>query len=264
MGFYDDFYSGLNSFIGEGRRFKNNNQMAKFCDVTPAQMSLYTSGKRKIHLQSIGKILDRLGAKLYFPTEKNLTVKSQIIELNRYVDLDTQDTNPYNEPVCPLVAREVIQKYINDSIPHKFKDYSDLAVKADVSPKVLCSFMTNKTMSMDLVSTWNLIIALDLELVPRDKSADKATGDVGVYRELALAYKKLASQYEADKSRLVQVNGDLRNKLKGMKPRADKIVADHGEDAEEVISFMHEFDALYVMGQRGENLAVAPETNTHQ
>jgi hypothetical protein len=177
------------------------------------------------------------------------------------IEIAKKDKQP---AVDRFIARDIMQKYINDSIPGRYTDYSDLAVKAGVGVKIFNEFMENKTTSMDLMSIWRLISALDLELVPRDKSADKVTEDVEMYKKLASAFEKLALQYEADKSRLTQVNRDLRKKMKGMKPKADKIVADHGEDAEEVIDFMREFDVLYIMGQRGENLAVAPETTMQQ
>lgn len=69
MGFYEDFINGLASSYGPGKRFENNAQLAKYVGVQPVQTQRYVDGERERNLSAIGKVLDKLGAKLVFPDD---------------------------------------------------------------------------------------------------------------------------------------------------------------------------------------------------
>ena len=68
MSFVDDLYNGLTNLVGDGRRFKNNSELARHCDVEPIFTHRYLQGPKR-GLGAIGSVLDSLGAKLVFPDE---------------------------------------------------------------------------------------------------------------------------------------------------------------------------------------------------
>ena len=66
MGFYKDLNDGLNSLVGEGKRFKTNADLARFCDVDPSLTHRHLKGKHGKSLEAISNVLDRIGAKVVF------------------------------------------------------------------------------------------------------------------------------------------------------------------------------------------------------
>lgn len=68
MSFVEDLYTGLTNLVGEGKRFRNNAELARFCDVEPIFTHRYLQGPKK-GLEAIGSVLDTLGVKLLFPDE---------------------------------------------------------------------------------------------------------------------------------------------------------------------------------------------------
>ena len=70
MGFYNDIVEGLGNMIGQGRQYANPTQMAKACGVAPNQILRYIKQERGKHIQVLARILDEVGARIVFPTEK--------------------------------------------------------------------------------------------------------------------------------------------------------------------------------------------------
>ena len=71
MGFYFDLIEGMKSMIGKDRKYANPTQMAKACEVAPNQVIRYIKQERGKHIQVLAKVLDELGAKISFPSNKN-------------------------------------------------------------------------------------------------------------------------------------------------------------------------------------------------
>ncbi len=69
MSFSDDVRKKLNHLIGQGEQFANKKQMADSLDVNPSQLNRFLSGERGLTLDSLGRILDKLGCKTMFPDE---------------------------------------------------------------------------------------------------------------------------------------------------------------------------------------------------
>ena len=67
MGFVEDFQEGLRGLVGDGRRFKNPNQLAEYLGQPPTQTSRYLKGERTTCLIAIGAMLDKLGFRLLRP-----------------------------------------------------------------------------------------------------------------------------------------------------------------------------------------------------
>ena len=68
MSFVNDLHNGLTNLVGDGKRFRNNSELARYCNVEPIFTHRYLHGPKK-GLTAIGDVLDKLGAKLVFPEE---------------------------------------------------------------------------------------------------------------------------------------------------------------------------------------------------
>lgn len=69
MGFTDDIRLKLESLIGKGGLFSNKKRMADSLEVDPSQLNRFLTGERGLTADSLGKILDKLGAAIHFPDE---------------------------------------------------------------------------------------------------------------------------------------------------------------------------------------------------
>lgn len=67
MGFTDEVRQALLDRIGPDRRFANNKRMADELEVDPSQLNRFLKKERGLNADSLGHILDRLGAALVFP-----------------------------------------------------------------------------------------------------------------------------------------------------------------------------------------------------
>lgn len=69
MTFTDQIRQALSSRVGKGKRFANNKRMADELEVDPSQLNRFLKRERGLTADSLGKILDRLGARIMFPDE---------------------------------------------------------------------------------------------------------------------------------------------------------------------------------------------------
>ena len=78
MGFTDDVRRALNSRIGRGKRYPNNKRMADELGIDPSQLGRFLKKERGLNADSLGLILDRLGASVVFgddPAEASREVR---------------------------------------------------------------------------------------------------------------------------------------------------------------------------------------------
>jgi len=78
MGFTDDVRRALNSRIGRGKRYPNNKRMADELGIDPSQLGRFLKKERGLNADSLGQILDRLGASVIFgddPAEASREVR---------------------------------------------------------------------------------------------------------------------------------------------------------------------------------------------
>jgi len=69
MGFTDDVRQALIDRIGPGRRYPNNKRMADDLGVDPSQLNRFLKKERGLNTDSLGHILDRVGATVLFGDE---------------------------------------------------------------------------------------------------------------------------------------------------------------------------------------------------
>ncbi|MDD3311929.1 S24/S26 family peptidase [Pseudodesulfovibrio sp.] len=78
MGFTDDVRRALNERIGRGKRYPNNKRMADELGIDPSQLGRFLKRERGLNADSLGQILDRLGASVTFgddPAEASREVR---------------------------------------------------------------------------------------------------------------------------------------------------------------------------------------------
>ncbi|MGE4553081.1 MAG: helix-turn-helix transcriptional regulator [Desulfovibrionaceae bacterium] len=75
MGFSEELRQRLAAMIGEGESFPNKKRMADALEVDPSQLNRFLSGQRGLTLESLGRMLDKLGARICFPNEHADTVR---------------------------------------------------------------------------------------------------------------------------------------------------------------------------------------------
>jgi len=69
MGFTDDVRDALNNRIGRGKRYPNNKRMADDLGVDPSQLNRFLKKERGLNADSLGHILDHIGAHISFEDE---------------------------------------------------------------------------------------------------------------------------------------------------------------------------------------------------
>ncbi len=67
MGFSEDVRRALSARIGQGGPFANKRQMAEALALDPSQLGRFLKGERGLTVESLGRVLDGLGARLEFP-----------------------------------------------------------------------------------------------------------------------------------------------------------------------------------------------------
>jgi hypothetical protein len=69
MGFTENIRQALLNRIGPGKRYPNNKRMADELDIDPSQLNRFLKMERGLNTDSLGHILDRLGARIVFGDE---------------------------------------------------------------------------------------------------------------------------------------------------------------------------------------------------
>lgn len=67
MGFSEDVRKALSTRIGQGGAYANKRQMAEALALDPSQLGRFLKGERGLTVESLGRVLDGLGARLEFP-----------------------------------------------------------------------------------------------------------------------------------------------------------------------------------------------------
>lgn len=75
MGFTDEVRNRLNSLVGQGSCFPNKKRMADTLEVDPSQLNRFLSGERGLTVDSLGRILDKLGARVAFSDDPAETAR---------------------------------------------------------------------------------------------------------------------------------------------------------------------------------------------
>lgn len=75
MGFTEEVRKALLDRVGKSRRFANNKRMADELEIDPSQLNRFLKRERGLNAESLGRILDKLGASITFPDQDGDTAR---------------------------------------------------------------------------------------------------------------------------------------------------------------------------------------------
>jgi len=109
MGFTDEVRQALISRIGPGKRYPNNKRMADDLNVDPSQLNRFLKKERGLNADSLGHILDRVGASISFGDEPADAARDVCFRLPGKVQAagDTPDPQSEDYLAVPLAASPV-------------------------------------------------------------------------------------------------------------------------------------------------------------
>lgn len=107
MGFSDDVRQKLNDLIGKGELFANKKRMADALEVDPSQLNRFLSGERGLTLDSLGRILDKLGGRAIFPDENAEAARDVCFVAPGMTSADGGEPDPEDYLAVPLAASPV-------------------------------------------------------------------------------------------------------------------------------------------------------------
>ncbi|BCS88895.1 S24 family peptidase [Pseudodesulfovibrio sediminis] len=109
MGFTDDVRQALTDRIGPGKRYPNNKRMADELDVDPSQLNRFLKKERGLNTDSLGHILDRIGASIVFaddPADASREVCFQLPTKSE-AEPNAPEPQPDDYLAVPLTASSV-------------------------------------------------------------------------------------------------------------------------------------------------------------
>jgi len=109
MGFTDDVRQGLINRIGRGKRFSNNKRMADEFGIDPSQLNRFLKKERGLNADSLGHILDKVGASVIFGDEPEDAAREVCFRMpgKTQPDLITPEPQPDDYLAVPLVTPHV-------------------------------------------------------------------------------------------------------------------------------------------------------------
>lgn len=109
MGFTDDVREALLSRIGRGKRYPNNKRMADDLGIDPSQLNRFLKKERGLNADSLGYILDRIGACINFGDEPADAAREVRFQLPTKVPAGetSPDLQPDDYLAVPLAASPV-------------------------------------------------------------------------------------------------------------------------------------------------------------
>ena len=109
MGFTEDIRQALLGRIGPGKRYSNNKRMADELDIDPSQLNRFLKKERGLNADSLGHILDRMGATITFGDEPADAAREVCFRLPGKVQPEKDASAPQSEDylAVPLAASPV-------------------------------------------------------------------------------------------------------------------------------------------------------------
>lgn len=109
MGFTDDVREALIQRIGKGKRYPNNKRMADELGIDPSQLNRFLKKERGLNADSLGHILDKVGASITFGDEPADAAREVCFQLPAKTQSDTppSDLQPDDYLAVPLAASPV-------------------------------------------------------------------------------------------------------------------------------------------------------------
>ena len=109
MGFTDDVRQALVSRIGRGKRYPNNKRMADELGIDPSQLNRFLKKERGLNADSLGHILDKIGATIAFGDEPADAAREVCFRMpsKSQADVNTPDPQSDDYLAVPLAASPV-------------------------------------------------------------------------------------------------------------------------------------------------------------
>lgn len=107
MGFSEDVRQKLKDLIGKGELFANKKRMADALEVDPSQLNRFLSGERGLTLDSLGRILDKLGGRAMFPDEHAEQPRDVCFVAPGRISASGGEPSPEDYLAVPLAASPV-------------------------------------------------------------------------------------------------------------------------------------------------------------
>ena len=109
MGFTENIRQALLDRIGPGKRYPNNKRMADELDIDPSQLNRFLKMERGLNADSLGHILDRIGATITFGDEPADAAKEVCFRLPGKTQAEGSAPDPQSEDylAVPLAASPV-------------------------------------------------------------------------------------------------------------------------------------------------------------
>lgn len=109
MGFTDTVREALLDRIGKGKRYPNNKQMADDLGIDPSQLNRFLKKERGLNADSLGHILDKIGATILFGDEPADAAREVCFRMPGQVGEDNVMPEPQSDDylAVPLAASPV-------------------------------------------------------------------------------------------------------------------------------------------------------------
>lgn len=109
MGFTDTVRQALIDRVGKGKRYPNNKRMADELDIDPSQLNRFLKKERGLNADSLGHILDKIGASITFGDEPEDAAREVCFQTpdKAQAGINTPDPQPDDYLAVPLAASPV-------------------------------------------------------------------------------------------------------------------------------------------------------------
>jgi len=109
MGFTDDVREALLTRIGKGKRYPNNKRMADELDIDPSQLNRFLKKERGLNADSLGHILDKVGATITYGDEPQDAAREVCFQLppKTQAGAATPELQPDDYLAVPMVTSPV-------------------------------------------------------------------------------------------------------------------------------------------------------------
>jgi len=97
MGFTDDIRQALIDRIGRGKRFPNNKRMADELGIDPSQLNRFLKKERGLNADSLGHILDQVGASISFGDEPADAAREVCFRMPGKTQAETNTPDPQSD-----------------------------------------------------------------------------------------------------------------------------------------------------------------------
>jgi hypothetical protein len=139
-----------------------------------------------------------------------------------------------------------LKEAINHAMQGKYANYIDMAARLGLSQKRVQGFMTGEYPSLNLKAVLVILEALELSIQGRAVTEARGGNEIEFAKIAIESLRKEVQRLETLLSLRAQTIDALKRKVKNLRPVAEKIIFDHGSDADLCVNLAQDIEALYV------------------